>query len=414
MRLADLSRTYRGRNLAETVRTKRSGPATPRERTAPVAWRRCRARGRAARCWSSASGRRSSSRSRSRSFFSRPHGSAPGCSRRALLRIAGVGLFALGACVALAPLVRLRWPAARDIAARLDRDSGRPPSRDLARRQPRQRRRPRRRARLWAAHQARLARDGRGDSRRPARARAWPSATPMRCASASRCSLSRRRSSAGPELYGRFAAAFDWRGGDAALAAAASRIDAWIDPPALRRPAAAGDRRQAAGAPQTLTASRRFGPRRARRAGRRRDARRGGDRPGGGQAESRAARTRRRNGAGRSMGDGKATILRGGSHGGRRRILAVTPAGDPTIALTEEPQRQPQRHADARLPDRGSLWLGRRAGRLRSVRTIPGPAPRTLAEPPQAALETAGHRQRRGRRPRRRSISPSTLGRARR
>ena len=49
---------------------------------------------------------------------------------------------------------------------------------------------------------------------------------------------------AGPELYGRLAAAFDWRGGDATLAAAGSRIDAWIDPPALRRPSAGGDRRR--------------------------------------------------------------------------------------------------------------------------------------------------------------------------
>ena len=36
---------------------------------------------------------------------------------------------------------------------------------------------------------------------------------------------------AGPELYGRLAAAFDWRGGDAAAIAAASRVDVWIDPP---------------------------------------------------------------------------------------------------------------------------------------------------------------------------------------
>ncbi len=35
---------------------------------------------------------------------------------------------------------------------------------------------------------------------------------------------------AGPERYGRLASAFDWRGG--ASAAAATRLDAWIDPPA--------------------------------------------------------------------------------------------------------------------------------------------------------------------------------------
>ena len=36
---------------------------------------------------------------------------------------------------------------------------------------------------------------------------------------------------AGPEMYGRFAAAFDWRSDAAVAAMAASRIDAWIDPP---------------------------------------------------------------------------------------------------------------------------------------------------------------------------------------
>src|SRR5208282_5748899 len=35
---------------------------------------------------------------------------------------------------------------------------------------------------------------------------------------------------AGPERYARLAAAFEWR--DAAGAAAAQRLDAWIDPPA--------------------------------------------------------------------------------------------------------------------------------------------------------------------------------------
>ena len=79
-------------------------------------------------------------------------------SRRRLLRIGGVALFALALLAALAPLVRLRWPAARDIAARLDRDAGaehRPATSladSLANDQD-----PVARA-LWAAHQARLAR----------------------------------------------------------------------------------------------------------------------------------------------------------------------------------------------------------------------------------------------------------------
>ncbi len=58
---------------------------------------------------------------------------------------------------------------------------------------------------------------------------------------------------AGPEVYGRLAAAFDWRGGDAALAVAGSRVDAWIDPPPYAgRPPVVID--VASGAPQTLTA----------------------------------------------------------------------------------------------------------------------------------------------------------------
>jgi len=75
-----------------------------------------------------------------------------------LMRVGGVVLFALALLAALAPLVRLRWPGARDITARLDRDAGanhRPASSladSLANDQD-----PVARA-LWAEHQARLAR----------------------------------------------------------------------------------------------------------------------------------------------------------------------------------------------------------------------------------------------------------------
>ena len=56
------------------------------------------------------------------------------------LRIGGVVLFALGVGAALAPLLRLRRPAARDVLARLDRELGHhSPSRHLARRHARQR-----------------------------------------------------------------------------------------------------------------------------------------------------------------------------------------------------------------------------------------------------------------------------------
>ena len=102
------------------------------------------------------------------------------------LKIAGVVLFAFGVPIALAPIVRLRWPAARDIAARLDRDSGaahRPATSladHLANADD-----PMTRA-LWAAHQARLARAVEVDPRSSRPLRAWPSATLTPCASASR------------------------------------------------------------------------------------------------------------------------------------------------------------------------------------------------------------------------------------
>jgi uncharacterized protein (TIGR02302 family) len=85
-------------------------------------------------------------------------------------------------------------------------------------------------------------------------------------------------------------------------------------------------------------------------------------------------------------GPGKATILRGGQPAAVA-VLAVTPAGAPTIVSTEEPR--------ANLT--GTLTLGYRTQDrfgLTSARadfTRPseghGPAPRTLAPPPQAALQ---------------------------
>jgi len=99
------------------------------------------------------------------------------------LRIAGVAVFALGLAIALAPLVRLRWPASRDVTARLDRDSGaahRPATSladSLANGDD-----PMTQA-LWAEHRRRLERSLEAiQVARPARA--WPSTTPMRSASA--------------------------------------------------------------------------------------------------------------------------------------------------------------------------------------------------------------------------------------
>ncbi len=183
-----------------------------------------------------------------------------------------------------------------------------------------------------------------------------------------------------------FAAAFDWRGGDAALTAAESRIDAWIDPPPYAgRPPVVIDLKPAA--PQTLAVfedsalvvrgepdvveTRVEGPiarrtRRPRRPPRRRSERRWTIR-----------------------GDGKATILRGGPKAADI-AFAVTPAGAPTIKLTEEPR--------ANLS--GTLTLAYRlddrygSAGARADFALPHdpskPAPRSLAQPPQAALRIAG------------------------
>ena len=99
------------------------------------------------------------------------------------LRIAGVALFSLGFLAALAPLLRLRWPARRDIAARLDRDSGaaHQPATSLADTLANADD-PMARA-LWAAHQARLARSVEAMRVTPP-APAWPSATHTPCNSA--------------------------------------------------------------------------------------------------------------------------------------------------------------------------------------------------------------------------------------
>ncbi len=147
------------------------------------------------------------------------------------LRIAGVTLFTLSLAAALAPLLRQRWPGRRDVLARLDRDSGdahHPATSfvdELA-----NNRDPVAQA-LWARHQAQLKRSVstvRVALPKPFMAGRDPYAlrfaVPLLAFGAA--------SAAGPELYGRLVAAFDWRDGASTAAAAESRIDAWIDPPA--------------------------------------------------------------------------------------------------------------------------------------------------------------------------------------
>ena len=205
---------------------------------------------------------------------------------------------------------------------------------------------------------------------------------------------------AGPEMYGRFVAAFDWRSDEAVAAVAESRIDAWIDPPPYAgQPPLVIDFKTAD--PQTLTVPEdsvlvvRGDPSVVET---RVD---GGDRDLEQKNETRRSRnpppprappksaatanapTEKR---WTIHGSGKATILRGGRPAAVA-VLAVTPAGNPTIVSTEDPRANLSRHADARLQDARSIWACQRPGGLRSPPRRSGPAPRTLAPPPQAALQ---------------------------
>ncbi|HVP98029.1 MAG TPA: TIGR02302 family protein [Roseiarcus sp.] len=294
-------------------------------------------------------------------------------------RIAGVVMFAAGLGVALAPLFRLRWPKSHDISARLDRDAGtevRPASGledTLANDKD-----PVARA-LWAAHQVRLAalvRNIRVSPPAPRMAERDPYALRFGVALIAFAAAV----AAGPELYGRFAAAFDWRGGDA-TAAAASRIDAWIDPPAYAaRPPLVIELKNAE--PQKLavledsTLVVRGDP------GVVETRTEGGLRPAEEKAKPAASLERRW----AIQSDGKATILRGGGVAANL-IFAVTPAGLPTIKLTEAPR--------ANLS--GSLTLVYKAddryglSNARADFALPKdsgrPATRSLVEPPQVALQ---------------------------
>jgi uncharacterized protein (TIGR02302 family) len=301
-----------------------------------------------------------------------------------VLKIAGVVLFALGFLLALAPLLRLRWPAARDIAARLDRDSGAAhrPATSLADNlaNPDD---PVTRA-LWAAHQARLARSVRALRVAPPAPR-MAERDPYALRFGVAMMAFAAAVAAGPELYGRLAAAFDWRQGSPALAAdAGGRIDAWIDPPPYAgRPPVVID--VASGAPQAMKA---FEDSVLIVRGE----------PGAVETKVEGAiapvddKTKP---AGRAPverrwtleGDGEATIWRGGTKAADV-VFSVIPAGTPTIALTDEPQANLSGSLTLayRIEDRYGL-TGARA----NFALPPDPAkrrPRSLVEPPQAGLET--------------------------
>jgi uncharacterized protein (TIGR02302 family) len=145
-------------------------------------------------------------------------------------RIGGVAAFVVAFAIALAPLARLRRPVRAETLDRLDRDSGAPhrPAASLDDRLAMDGEDPATAA-LWALHRDRLARQvERFALAAPAPGMAWRDPRALRFAvllAAIAAGLV-----AGPERYGRVAAAFDWR--DSAAAAATARLDAWIDPPA--------------------------------------------------------------------------------------------------------------------------------------------------------------------------------------
>ena len=298
-------------------------------------------------------------------------------------RIAGVVLFAVACGIALAPLARMRRPAPRDVLARLDRDAGanHRPASSLADSLANDDGDPGTQA-MWAAHRARLERavdairvappSPRMAERDPYAIRFGVALLAFAAAVA-----------AGPETYGRLAAAFDWRSDEAIAATAASRIDAWIDPPPYAgRPPVVIDFKTAA--PQTLNVPEdstlvvRGDPSLV-------ETRIEGAISPSDQKDEVPEKTRTEK-RWTIHGVGKATILRSGAPVAVA-ILAVTPAGAPTIASTEEP----------RANISGSLTLsyhvddrfGLAGARADFARPHDGaaPAPRTLAPPPQAALQ---------------------------
>jgi uncharacterized protein (TIGR02302 family) len=299
------------------------------------------------------------------------------------VRILGVVLFALAGAAALSPLARLRRPAARDVLARLDRDAGTThrPASSLADRLANDDGDPDTQA-LWAAHRARLARavavirvappSPRMVERDPYAIRFGVALLAFAAAVA-----------AGPEMYGRLAAAFDWRSNEAQAAAATSRIDAWVDPPPYAgRPPVVIDFKTTD--PQTLSVPEdsvlvvRGEPSLVEThvEGAISAAEQKSQAPGGAPTERRWT----------IHDGGKATILRGGGTAAVV-VFTVTPAGVPTITETEDP----------RANISGSLTLAYRMNDrfgLSSARADfarphegSGPAPRTLAPPPQAALQ---------------------------
>ncbi len=320
------------------------------------------------------------------------------------VRIGGVILFALGLGAVLSPLIRLRRPGARDVLTRLDRDakaSHRPASSladslandhgDSATQA------------LWAAHRARLEREVeaiRVSPPAPGMAARDPYALRFGVAMLAFAAAV----VAGPEMYGRFVAAFDWRSDEAVTAVTESRIDAWIDPPPYAgQPPLVVDFKTAD--PRTLTVPEdsvlvvRGDP---AVVGTRVD---GGITPLEQKTETKAASASGEkstvpanpppaSAAAASAptekrwtihGSGKATILRGGRPVAVA-VLAVTPAGNPSIVSTEDPRANLTGTLTLAYKTQDRFGLASARADFSRPPEGPGPAARTLAPPPQAAL----------------------------
>ncbi len=321
------------------------------------------------------------------------------------VRIAGVVLFALGAGVALSPLIRLRRPAARDVLARLDRDakvSHRPAS-SLADSLANDHGDPSTEA-LWAAHRARLEREVgaiRVSPPSPGMVERDPYALRFGVALLAFAAAV----IAGPEMYGRFASAFDWRSDGAVAAAAESRVDAWIDPPPYAgQPPLVIDFKTAD--PQTLTVpedsvlvvhgdpslvdtrveggitpSEQKNQPSASAASDQKTATSASVPPVSASAAN--APTEKR---WTIHAPGKATILRAGQPAAVA-VLAVTPAGAPTIVSTEDPRANLSGTLTLAYKTQDRFGLASARADFARPHEGSGPAPRTLAPPPQAALQ---------------------------
>ena len=306
------------------------------------------------------------------------------------LRIGGVVLFALGVGAALAPLLRLRRPGARDVLARLDRDSAtthRPATSlaDTLANEPGDEGT----EALWAAHRARLERaveEIRVAPPSPRMAERDPYALRFGVALLAFAAAV----VAGPEMYGRLASAFDWRS-ETAVAAAAARIDAWIDPPPYAgRPPVVIDFKTAD--PQTLTVPEdsvlvvRGDPSvvATRVDGGIAPLEKKSETPAKAQAPNAPAAPAEKRWT--IHGPGKATILRGGAPAAAV-VLAVTPAGKPTIVSTEEPRANLSGSLTLAYRTQDRFGLASARADFARPHQGPDPAPRTLAPPPQAALQ---------------------------